>query len=108
VANKTSSTRRRAARTVHRFQGQERDVVIIDTVDAEPMNPGVLLSERGARSTAHNLINVAISRARGKLIVVADVGYFERRAPGSVVTKMIVRALEIGRGESLPESFRPS
>jgi superfamily I DNA and/or RNA helicase len=59
--------------TVHRFQGQERDVIILDTVDAAPMKPGVLLSERGARSTAQNLINVAISRARGKLIVVADV-----------------------------------
>jgi hypothetical protein len=87
--------------TVHRFQGQERDVVILDTVDAEPMKPGVLLSERGAYSAAQNLINVAVSRARGKLIVVADVRYFERRAPGSVVTKMIGRALAAGRREIL-------
>jgi hypothetical protein len=87
--------------TVHRFQGQERDVIILDTVDAEPMKPGVLLSERGAHSTAQNLINVAISRARGKLIVVADVGYFEQRAAGSVVTKMVVRALAVGRREIL-------
>jgi superfamily I DNA and/or RNA helicase len=87
--------------TVHRFQGQERDVVILDTVDAEPMKPGVLLSERGAHSTAQNLINVAISRARGKLIVVADVRYCERRATGSVVTKMVVRALAVGCREIL-------
>jgi superfamily I DNA and/or RNA helicase len=87
--------------TVHRFQGQERDVVILDTVDAEPMKPGVLLSERGAHSMAQNLINVAISRARGKLIVVADVRYFERRAAGSVVTKMVARALAVGRREIL-------
>jgi hypothetical protein len=70
-------------------------------VDAEPMKPGVLLSERGAYSAAQNLINVAVSRARGKLIVVADVRYFERRAPGSVVTKMIGRALAAGRREIL-------
>jgi hypothetical protein len=88
--------------TVHRFQGQERDVVILDTVDAEPMKPGVLLSERGAHSTAQHLINVAISRARGKLIVVADVGYFEQRAAGSAVTTMIARALAVGRREILP------
>jgi hypothetical protein len=93
--------RRIECSTVHRFQGQERDVVILDTVDAEPMKPGVLLSERGAHSAAQNLINVAISRARGKLIVVADVRYFERRAAGSVVTKMIVRALAVGRREIL-------
>jgi hypothetical protein len=87
--------------TVHRFQGQERDVVILDTVDAEPMKPGVLLSERGPRSSAQNLINVAVSRARGKLMIVADVGYFEQRAPASVVTKMIARAVSIGRRESV-------
>jgi superfamily I DNA and/or RNA helicase len=87
--------------TVHRFQGQERDVIILDTVDAAPMKPGVLLSERGAHSTAQNLINVAISRARGKLIVVADVGYFEQRAAGSVVTRMVTRALAVGRREIL-------
>ena len=87
--------------TVHRFQGQERDVVILDTVDAEPMKPGVLLSERGAHSMAQNLINVAISRARGKLIVVADVRYFERRAAGSVVTNMVARALAVGHREIL-------
>jgi hypothetical protein len=65
------------------------------------MKPGVLLSERGVHSTAQNLINVAISRARGKLIVVADVRYFERRAIGSVVTRMVLRALAVGRREIL-------
>jgi superfamily I DNA and/or RNA helicase len=85
--------------TVHRFQGQERDVVILDTVDAAPMAPGVLLSERGSRSSAQNLINVAISRARGKLVIVADVHYFLDRVPESVVSRMIVRALAVGRVE---------
>ena len=31
--------RRIECSTVHRFQGQERDIVILDTVDAEPMTP---------------------------------------------------------------------
>jgi hypothetical protein len=94
--------------TVHRFQGQERDVVILDTVDAEPMRPGVLLSERGAHSAAQNLINVAISRARGKLIIVADVRYFERRAAGSVVTRMVMGALALGRREMLRSAISGS
>ena len=71
-------------------------MVILDTVDADPLKPGVLLSERGPRSSAQNLINVAISRARGKLIVVADVSYFEQRASASVVAKMITRAMALG------------
>lgn len=83
--------------TVHRFQGRECDVVILDTVDAEPMSPGVLLSERGAYSNAPNLVNVAISRARGKLIIIADVSYFKNRASQGTVTKVITRALAVGR-----------
>jgi superfamily I DNA and/or RNA helicase len=51
-------------RTVHRFQGGERDVVVVDTVDAEPLPPGRLLSDRRGASSAANLINVSVSRAR--------------------------------------------
>lgn len=86
--------------TVHRFQGRERDVIILDTVDAEPMAPGVLLNERGESSSAARLINVAISRARGKLVLVADVEYFQRRAPGGVMNRVITRACRTGRRES--------
>ena len=77
--------------TIHRFQGRECDVVIIDLVDAAPMRPGVLLSG-GLQTDASNLLNVSISRARGKLIIVADVGYFEDHAPGGVVTAILREA----------------
>ncbi len=85
--------------TVHRFQGREKDVIILDTVDAEPMRPGILLSERDSHSSAQKLINVAISRARGKLVIVADAPYFRSRAPEGVAAKVIARALAIGRHE---------
>ncbi|MBF0502995.1 MAG: AAA family ATPase [Candidatus Riflebacteria bacterium] len=87
--------------TVHRFQGSERDVIILDTVDAEPMQPGVLLNETGRYSSAYKLVNVAISRARGKLIIVADVEYFRKRAPNGVMSQVIARALKTGRCELL-------
>jgi len=82
--------------TVHRFQGHERDLVIFDTVDTVPLPPGVLLSGRRAGSAAPNLINVSLSRARGKLILVSDVDYFERQAPGSIVTTTLRRMLAAG------------
>lgn len=77
--------------TIHRFQGRECDVVILDLVDAAPMRPGLLLSG-GPRSDAAQLLNVSLSRARGKLILVADVGYFEHHAPGSAVTAILAEA----------------
>jgi AAA domain len=81
--------------TIHRFQGRECDVVIIDLVDAAPMRPGVLLSG-GVATDAGNLLNVSLSRARGKLILVADVAYFEAHAAAGVVTAVLRAARRDG------------
>lgn len=57
------------AGTVHQFQGSEADAVVFDLVDGPGRsNLGLLL--RGDAGT--RLVNVAISRAKGKLIVIAD------------------------------------
>ena len=90
-------------RTVHRFQGGERDMVILDTVDAPPMSPGILLAGKGPGSSARNLINVSISRARGKLVIVADVGYFRRSGADSIVSEMLRRAIAAGSKVAPPE-----
>jgi superfamily I DNA and/or RNA helicase len=69
--------------TIHRFQGRECDVVIIDLVDAHPMRPSALVAD------APNLLNVSISRARGKLVIVADVDYFRTVDPEGLVATML-------------------
>lgn len=57
--------------TIHRFQGGERDAIILDLVDSAPLPPGVLFrSDDGLR-----LLNVAVTRARGKLICLSDGAY---------------------------------
>ena len=56
--------------TVDSFQGQERDVVILDLVRA---NPG---KEVGFTLDS-NRLNVALSRAREKLVIVADLSTFQ-------------------------------
>ena len=69
--------------TIHRFRGRECDVVLIDLVDAHPMRPSALVSD------APNLLNVSISRARGKLVIVADVAYFQGADPAGLVASML-------------------
>ncbi len=69
--------------TIHRFQGRECDVVLIDLVDAAPMRPSALVND------SPNLLNVSISRARGKLVIVADVAYFEAQLPDGLVTRLL-------------------
>ena len=84
-------------RTVHRFQGNERDLVILDTVDTAPMRPGVLLAGRKGSSSAPHLVNVSISRARGKLVIVADAAYFKANAPGSTIDRVLDLATRSGQ-----------
>lgn len=69
--------------TIHRFQGRECDVVLIDLVDAAPMRPSALVTD------APNLLNVSISRARGKLVIVADVAYFTAASPDGLVATLL-------------------
>jgi hypothetical protein len=78
--------------TVHRFQGSESDVVIIDLVDTAPLRPGALLNDPTPGSAARALVNVSVSRAKGKLIVLADLGYFRGQGEGPVVD--LLKAIE--------------
>ncbi len=83
-------------RTVHRFQGNERDLVILDTVDTAPERPGVLLAGKTSASPAPHLLNVSISRAKGKLVIVSDVAYYRSRAAGSAIDQVLSAAGKAG------------
>ncbi len=54
--------------TVHKFQGDERDVMIFSPVLASGISPGAI----GFLRNNGNLFNVAITRARAMLVVVGD------------------------------------
>ncbi len=64
--------------TVHQFQGSERDVIIFDAVESYPSTKvGFLMGK--SMDAVTRLINVAVTRARGKLVVVANAKYWEKR-----------------------------
>lgn len=84
--------------TVHRFQGHEREVVVLDTVDAPPLEPGVLLCDRGADSASAQLLNVSLSRAQAKLIVLAELQYLLSR-PTGILGDLLGQA--VARGQAL-------
>jgi hypothetical protein len=71
-----SGERKVIAATVHKFQGSERDMIIFDTVDSFPQQrPSVLLTDDDSK----RLINVAVTRARGKFIQIIDRKYMDSR-----------------------------
>lgn len=60
------------AATVHRFQGSEREVMIFDTADAFPHErAGMLLIGKDSE----RLLNVAITRTKGKFIHICDLDF---------------------------------
>ena len=65
--------------TVHQFQGSEKDMIIYDAVDCYRMPyPGMLLSSE-TNNYANRLFNVAMTRAKGKMIALVNVDYMENK-----------------------------
>lgn len=65
--------------TVHQFQGSEKPVIIYDAVDCFRMKfPGVLLT-KVKNNTANRLFNVALTRAQGKFILLANDDFLQRK-----------------------------
>jgi hypothetical protein len=64
-----------AVGTVHRFQGAERETIILDLTESDPHTLSSFLGGTSLRDTGSRLLNVALSRAQARLIVVANLSY---------------------------------
>ena len=87
-----------SAATVHTFQGNERDVIVFDFVDDKPLPLGVLLStyERGDDediSEGERLLNVAMTRARKRLLFVGNYEYLSSRANEGSLLRFVLEKL---------------
>lgn len=78
--------------TIHRFQGREKRLVIFDTVDAPP-GRSWFLDERRNRDFPR-LLNVALSRARDRLVIVATVAGLRRTLPREALLNRLLAHVE--------------
>lgn len=68
-----------ACATVHQFQGSEKDMIIFDAVDCyRSPYPGRMLTLQ-VNDYANRLFNVALTRAKGKMIAVANRDYMKSK-----------------------------
>jgi hypothetical protein len=82
--------------TIHRFQGREKSVVVLDTVDAPPGVSWFLNEDRNA--DLPRLINVALSRARDALVMVGTVAGLRRTLPpDALINRLVATVAEQGR-----------
>jgi hypothetical protein len=87
--------------TVHTYQGDERDLMILSTVATKE------LPENSFRFMADNpnLLNVAVTRARLSLIVIGDHGFFKGLPGQSYYRKLADYAEELGKVYPSPEEL---
>lgn len=78
--------------TIHRFQGREKRLVVIDTVDAPPGRSWFLDERRNPDFP--RLLNVALSRARENLVIVATVAGLRRTLPPDALLNRLLARLE--------------
>jgi hypothetical protein len=75
--------------TVHRFQGDERDVIVLDLTEAPGEADFLGRPLRGGRASeaGPRLINVALTRARTQLIILAHLAHFNRHASSETMIR---------------------
>jgi ssDNA-binding Zn-finger/Zn-ribbon topoisomerase 1 len=70
------------AGTVHRYQGDEKVAMVLDIPDSYgDANVGVFLQAEHPDEDGAKLLNVAVSRAKGHLIVLANLAYLDKKLP---------------------------
>ena len=70
--------------TAHVYQGQEKDIMVFSTVISHGIEP----SAASWISNPPNVLNVAMTRARRKLIIVGDMDYCENNYSGEILGRL--------------------
>lgn len=90
------------AGTVHRFQGLEFDIIIFDTVASIGSRVSDFIA--GAHgSDAMRLLNVAVTRAKQKLVIVANLRFIQDQFPQNSIMR---QAVQMAAGAAVVPSFK--
>lgn len=83
------------AGTVHRYQGDEKDIIVLDIPDShgEP-RAGIFLDADHVDDSGAMLFNVAVSRAKNNLIVFANLAYLDQKLPGYAILRDILSEMQ--------------
>ena len=83
------------AGTIHSFQGSEADIVIFDIVIDEPhYKAGLFMPDPEVSANLRKMFNVAVTRARFKLYVVANFAYCRKRAKNNALSELMDMLLD--------------
>lgn len=82
--------------TVHRFQGDERRMMILDVPESIGPARGIGLFVQGLPEDhiGARLINVAVSRAQEHLVVFANLTYLDKRLPSTALLRHVLYGMQ--------------
>lgn len=80
--------------TVHKFQGSEREAIILDLTESAPHSLGSFLNPSSLRDTGARLLNVALSRARRHLLVVVNLRHLRTQLSRESLMAGVLNDLE--------------
>ena len=96
--------------TVHTFQGSEKNVVLLDLTESRPSKPSKFARAVEKGEPGSRLYNVAISRAKRKLVVIGNFTYIQSCLPPKAILRRCVEWL-LNEGTPIPvqpNGFSPS
>lgn len=97
--------------TIHAGQGSEQDTVVIDLVlagESAGRSSRMLRDTKSANPYLANLLNVALSRARRRLVVLADLELVRTELNDGVLAQVLKRVAAAGSTVHLREYPRPA
>ena len=80
--------------TVHRFQGDQKKIIVFDIPESEGVYPSPFVTAAASDDTGAKLMNVAFSRSQDILIVFANVSYLQERLPANAILRNLVVDLQ--------------
>ncbi len=84
-----------AAGTVHRYQGDEKSLMILDIPDSlGEKRVGIFLESDNPDEQGAKLLNVGISRAKDHLVVFANLTYLQDKLPDRALLRDILHTME--------------
>lgn len=90
--------------TVHRFQGDERSIIIADLCDAAGVPLSRFMQARSLEEEAAKLLNVMLTRAQQHVVLVAPFEYLLQHAPADgLLHQFLTRFRQRGRAVDLRE-----
>ena len=79
---------------IHRFQGAEEQIIIFDTAEGPGVKVAPMLDDTKKDSDASLLLNVAMTRARCKVFLLANLKYLKGQLSPDTVLHRIINAFE--------------